>query len=247
MFDTVPMGYSSELAEQARLLTPITLARERMLAVPDIFSDLLPNGGLQHGWTVRFDGGVSARALAWALLSEVTTAGRWIATVDVAGISLAAASELGVAIERVLVVEHVGAQRWSAVLGALIGSVDAIIFDAPQHRIRPSEYRKISSRCRERGTVLIELAGHALGQPQRSGSGQLQYDLSLWVEPTSWAGLGCGYGHLQSRSLKVSVSGRRAAGRSPEAIFELPASAGNLVRIDNTGAQRPHRQLSVVP
>ena len=116
------MAFPAELAEHVRRVAPVMLAGDQMLSVPEVFHSLLPGGGIQRGWTTRVDGSASARALAWSLLGEATTAGRWVAAVNVPGISLAAASELGVAVERVLVVRNVSAEVWSSAIGALIGA-----------------------------------------------------------------------------------------------------------------------------
>lgn len=228
------MGVPAELREQVQRVAPVVLAAEHLLPVPEVFHTVLPGGGLQRGWTTRVDGGSSARALAWALLSNITTTGGWIATVDVPGISLSAAREVGVAIERVLVVTSPDPAAWSATIGALIGSVDVIVFAAPRHRVQPSEYRRMSSRCRERGTVMLELAS--------TGEGQLQYDVAFTVNPVEWQGLGIGHGCLQSRGLDVSVSGRRTKGPARRARFELPSVDGRLRRIDPTRSdlQRPN-------
>lgn len=241
------MAFPSELVEQAQRVAPTTMAGDQLLSVPELFHNLLPSGGLQRGWTVRLEGSASARALAWALVSDATTSGRWVATVNVEGVSLAAASELGVAIERVLVISNVGAQVWSAALGALIGAVDVILFDTPHHRIPPSEYRKIASRCRERGTVLMELGTVSSGRSGRfSGVGQLQYDVSFSVKPSTWVGLERGHGHLQARGVDVSVSGRRATGRQRQGSFELPTVDGTLRRIDTEPIHDQRPRLAVV-
>ena len=241
------MAFPAELAEQAHRVAPTTLAGDQLLLVPELFHTLLPSGGLQRGWTVRLEGSASARALAWALLGDATTSGRWVATVNVEGVSLAAASELGVAIERVLVISNVGAEVWSATLGALIGAVDVIVFDAPRHRIPPSEYRKIASRCRERGTVLMELGPVSSPQSNRfANTGQLQYDVSFSVQPSRWVGLERGYGHLQARGVDVLVSGRRATGRQRKGSFELPTADGTLRRIDVEPRYDQRTRLAVV-
>jgi len=217
------------LRDAARRVAPIVLAAEQILPVPEIFHSMLPGGGLQRGWTTRVDGGSSARALAWALLGTVTTSGGWIAAVDVPGISLTAAREVGVAVERVLVVTSTEASTWSNTIGALIGAVDAIVFASPRHRVQQREYRRIASRCRERGTVLVELGHHV--------EGQLQYDVSFSVDPVKWHGLGTGHGRLQSRCLDVSVRGRRTPGAGRKARFELPGLDGQLRRITDESNQ----------
>lgn len=217
------MALPAELRDQIHRVAPVVLAAEQVLPVPEIFHTVLPGGGLQRGWTARVDGGPSARALAWALLGTVTTSGGWVAAVDVPGISLTAAREVGVAIERVLVVTSPGGNAWSNTIGALIGAVDVIVFGSPRHRVQPREYRRIASRCRERGTVLVELGQQA--------SGQLQYDVSFSVDPVAWNGLGSGHGRLQARGLDVSVKGRRAPGAGRHARFELPSTDGTLRHI----------------
>lgn len=231
VFDTGRMVFPAELAEHVRRVAPVLLAGEQVLTVPEVFDSLLP-GGMQRGWTTRIDGCGSSRALAWALLGEVTTAGGWVAAVNVEGISLAAALELGVAVERVLVVQNVTPEVWAATIGALIGAVDVVVFEAPRHRVRPSEHRQMASRCRERGTVLMELANNpSAGAGHMGAAGQLQYDLSFRVDPMRWDGLGHGYGYLQARKLRVEVSGRRAPGRSRHGYFALPGDDGTLQRV----------------
>lgn len=247
------MGLPSELHDQVRRIAPVVLAAEQVLPVPEVFHTLLPGKGLQRGWTTRVDGGASARALAWALLGDVTTSGGWIAAVDVSGISLAAAREVGVAIERVLVVTSPDGATWSATIGALIGAVDVIVFGAPKHRVQPREYRRMASRCRERGTVLVELAANdgdrGRGGQQTQGQrdqGQLQYDVSFTVDPIGWSGLGQGFGRLQARGLDVSVAGRRMPGSGRRGQYELPAADGSLREIEQPAGSRSTGSRSTV-
>jgi len=221
----------SELRHQVSRMTPVVLAAEQVLPVPEPFGDLLPGSGLQRGWITRVEGGPSARALAWALLAGVTTSGGWIAAVDVPGIGLAAARDVGVAIERVVVVTSPDAGAWSTAVAALIGAVDVVVFDAPRHRVTPSEHRRLASRARERGSVLLELATSS--RPVRLES-QLQYDLAFSTRPIAWEGLGEGHGCLRGRSLDVAVSGRRLGGALRSARFELPGVDGTIRRIDST-------------
>ena len=223
LFDT-GVVVSAELREQLSRIAPVVLAAEQVLPVPEVFHELLRGRGLQRGWTLRVEGAASARAMTWALLGGVTTAGGWIASVDVPGVGLAAAQEVGVAIERVLVVNTPDPPAWSASIGALIGSVDVIVFGEPQHRVVPTEFRRMSSRARERGSVLVELASTT---GSKRGS-QLQYDLTFDVHPVGWRGIGAGYGRLQGRILEVEASGRRIGGAPRRARYELPAAAGSL-------------------
>ena len=223
LFDTGRMAVSAELRAQLSRIAPVVLAAEQILPVPDVFDALLPGGGLQRGWTLQVSGDSSARALAWGLLGGVTTAGGWIAAVNVPGISLAAAQEVGVALERVLVVSS-PAESWAATIGALIGAVDVVVFGAPRHRVTPSEHRRMASRARERGSVLVELS-----TPVPKGrDSQLQYDLAFDVQPVAWSGLGKGHGCLLGRELDVATTGRRVGGRPRTGRFALPGASGTL-------------------
>jgi hypothetical protein len=238
LFDTGRMAVSAELRAQLSQIAPVVLAAEQILPVPDVFQVLLPGGGLQRGWTLHVSGDSSARALAWGLLGGVTTAGGWVAAVNVPGISLAAAQEVGVAIERVLVVSS-PPDAWAATIGALIGAVDVVVFGAPNHRITPSEHRRMASRSRERGSVLLEL-----GSPNPGGyDAQLQYDLSFDVQPVEWVGLGEGHGCLLARELDVTTTGRRIGGRPRSGRFALPGTNGTLEHLGEPADLAPVRTL----
>jgi len=206
-------------------IAPVVLAKELLIPVPEVFHQVLPGTGLQRGWATTVTGSTSGRVLAWALLSEVTRSGGWIAAVDVPGIGLLAASEVGLSIERVLVVTNVDAQSWASTMGALIGSVDAVVYGNPRHRVQPSTHRKLISRCRERGTVLMELA---CGDTFSRNSTPIEADIAFDVRPSNWSGIGNGYGRLASRTVNVSVSGRRAQGRTRNATFVVPDVDGAI-------------------
>lgn len=215
----------SELA-RATNVAPVVLARELIVPVPQIFHELLPGAGLQRGWNTSVGGSPAARVFAWALLSEVTRSGGWVAAVDLSGISLTAANEVGLSIERVLVVSGADSRNWESTIGALVGAVDVVVYGFPRRRIPPSVFRKLISRCRERGTVLMALPSsydaHSTPAPP------VDVDIAFDVQPNSWHGLGQGHGHLQSRAIDVTVSGRRVPGRQRKGAFMLPDTDGKV-------------------
>lgn len=230
LFDTDGMAVPSVLRRQLAQIAPVVLAEEHVLPVADVFAPILPGAGLQRGWTIRVGGDSSARALGWALLGGITTAGGWIAAVNVPGIGLSAAQEVGVAIERVLVVNSPN-ETWSSAVGSLIGAVDVVVFGTPRHRVVPSEHRRMASRARERGSLLMEFDSSSdrtrVGRSTRYSS-QLQYDLSFTARPVDWIGLGRGHGCLKGRALDVEAGGRRIGGGTRRAQFALPAPDGTI-------------------
>ena len=208
-------------------IAPVVLAKDLLVPVPEVFHQLLPSAGLQRGWTTRVGGSRTGRAFIWALLSDVTRRGGWIAAVDVPGISLSAASEVGLSIERVLIVSSEDGSSWSAAMGALIGSVDAIVFGTPHHRIQPSMHRRLASRCRERGTIMVELAS-GRGPDQERRRQPMEPDVSFEIAVNQWDGLGNGYGRLHARAVQVSAFGRRIPGRARSGEFLIPDTDGTV-------------------
>ncbi len=201
-------------------VAPMALARERTLPLLDELTGLFPEG-LRRGSTVSVAGSGST-ALALAVAAAASTAGSWVAVVGDPDLGLAAAEEVGVALERVLVVDP-EASSWSSAVAALVGAVD-IVLVAPRHRVRDAEARRLSARLRERGSVLVCTNG-------RWPSGA---DVQLEVMESEWSGLGCGHGVLQSRRVTVSGGGRGASARPRSADLLLPGPLGRpeLVHIE---------------
>lgn len=132
-------GDPRNLREAAERVRPVALAREHTLPVAPALAALLP-GGLPRGSTVSVGTGADPRAagapvgatsLALALAAAPSQAGSWVALVGVPALGLAAAAELGVALERVAVIEAPPADTWAVVLGALVGAFDLVLFGPP--------------------------------------------------------------------------------------------------------------------
>jgi hypothetical protein len=122
-------------------------------------------------------------------------------------IGLDAASEFGVALERVVAVSTGGlpdqrAARWPDVIAAAADGFDLLITRVPAG-VSPAAVRKVATRVRQREVVML-----VLGDP-----GVLTCDGVLDAGAVEWQGLGDGHGHLQHRRLVVEASGRRLHGR----------------------------------
>ena len=196
-------GDRAALARAAQRAQPVTLAREQLLPVLPAFDGLLPEPGLRRG-TVTQVHGPGATSLALALLAGCSAAGSWTAVVGMPGLGLAAAGELGVVLERLLVVDVPASSPWATAGAAALDGVDALLVEVPR-RLRDADARRLQARLRERGAVLV-----LVGAP-----GSFQPDLVVAAQPPVWHGVGHGWGHLQARCLPVEVSGRRSAARRP--------------------------------
>ena len=106
-------------------VTPMALAREQTLPVLGPLVPLFPEGALRRGSIVGIRGS-GATSLAMAVAAGPSTSGAWTAVVGDPDLGLAAVGELGVALERLLIVRPEPG-NWSSALAALVGAVDVVI------------------------------------------------------------------------------------------------------------------------
>jgi hypothetical protein len=195
----------SDLAER---VAPLVLAGERTLPVAGAFAELFPERGLVRGRTLVCSG-QAATSLALALSASAVAAGSWLATIDAPTIGLDAASEFGIALERVVAV-RTEPSRWPDVVAAAADGFDLLIARVPSD-VSPSAMRKVAIRLRQRDVVMF-----VLGDP-----GALPCDGKLDAGGAEWVGLGDGHGNLQHRRLVVEASGRRLHGHR-RCLLSLP-------------------------
>jgi hypothetical protein len=191
------------------IVKPVSLAGEHVLPVLPCLSGLLPGGALRRGSTVVVEGSTS---LAMALVAASSASGSWCAAVGLPSLGLVAASELGVALERLALVPWPGSS-WPSVVATLLDAMDVVVVRPPAP-LRPAHVRRLTARARERGAVLVPLDGRWEGA-----------DVRLAVTGCVWEGLGAGHGHLRARRWEVQARGRGAAARPRQEWVSLPAPA----------------------
>jgi hypothetical protein len=102
-----------------------------------------------------------------------------------------------------------------------------------------SEGRRLATRVRERGSVLIPVTQGS--QPTRRQPGAWSVDLTLEVRSSQWEGLGQGHGHLRGRAVHAESGGRGRASRMRSCDLWLPSADGSTtVRVE------PERDATVV-
>lgn len=218
-------------------VAPITSARERTLPVLDPLRDLFGDGALQRGWVIAA-GGDGATSLALAVAAGPSAAGSWTAVVGDPGLGLAAAAETGVVLERLLMVDAPGSRGAVEAVAALVGAVDVVLVGSGV-RLGMADHRRLATRLRERGSVLIRLAEnrrHGAGVwtgGTRSSNGRAGgshgADVCLRIVSSHWSGLEDGWGLLRSRHVSVQVTGRGAASRPRTVDLLLPGPDGSPV------------------
>jgi hypothetical protein len=195
------------------------LARQQALAVLPSLAALLPEG-LRRGTTISVEPGPGATTLAIALVAGASAEGSWVAAVGAPSLGLAAAAELGVAPERLLVVDVGGLAGVSAatVVAALIDAVDVVVLGA---RLGAADARRLAARAREQGAVVVALPGRW----------PVVADLRIRVASATWE---LPHRRLAARRVEVTVEGRGAAARVRRAGLWLPGPDGT-VAVDGGG------------
>ncbi|MGE0878093.1 MAG: hypothetical protein AB7L13_11185 [Acidimicrobiia bacterium] len=206
------------LERVGRLVRPVALAHEQTLPVHPALGSVLPDGGLRRGGTVA----VSSMSLALALVAEASQQGSWVATVGLSSMGLGVAAEMGLALDRLLLVAapRGDASVWGSVVAALIDAVDVVLVDGSRLTAGSAIGRRVVARARERGAVLVEV--------KTAGAESLPSDLQLRVTSSRWYGLHEGAGHFQAREVEVEVTGRRGAARPKQISLWMPDSTGAL-------------------
>lgn len=201
-----------------RRLAPVVLANEQLLAVPEPLLPLFPAGGLQRGWSIGVDG-LGGWSLAMALLGPALDGDGWLACIGLEGLGLVAADELGLRLDRVLMIETPPPDKWATVIAALVEVVDVVCLGEGAS-VNAREGRRLMARAREQNAVLVHLDGgrawpHAL-------------DVNLGVETGSWSGVGVGHGSLKTRSMTITATGRRSMAKPRQVDVLLPGPGGRL-------------------
>jgi hypothetical protein len=222
VFDTGGVVVPAELRQVADRARPVTLARERTLPVAEPLQALLPDGALARGSAVAVVG-TGATSLALNLASASSLAGSWVVVVGLAELGLAAAAEAGIDLRRLALVAAPEPGRWAAVVAALVGGVDLIVVDG-RAPLTAGEGRRLASRVRERGSVLVPVTPGSTGPVRHPAA--WPSDVTLSVAQGRWEGLGDGHGHLRRRRVRVEAEGRGRAARPRRAELWLPSERG---------------------
>lgn len=194
----------SRLRAVAVRTQPFVAAGDRRLPVRELIGARLPAGGVQRGSTIAVGGapGSGSTTVALTLAAAATSAGEWAAIVDPADslargtIGARAAAEAGVELDRLAVVRCSSADRWGAVVAALLDGITLVVAAVPP-RLRRGDARRLVARARERSAVLVAL-----------GDWPVEATVRMHTGPGIWRGLGAGNGLLEARDLNVSVEAK---------------------------------------
>ena len=174
------------------------------LPVPSELRAMFPEGGLVRGRTVLCSGD-AAVAMALRVVSSATQAGSWLGIVGVHNVGVQAASEHGVALQRVVFVQPASSRtEWVNTVAAVADGFDVLMLEVP-HGITEADARRVQTRIQARRNALVLIGG----TQQSAVQSVFQPDVIINTATTKWYGIERGAGYVQGRDVQVAVSGRR--------------------------------------
>lgn len=220
---------ASRAQEIHRLRGEISRMQRRRSDVPFLPLDpalegLLPDPGLRVGSSYSLS---PSPSLLGALLAAPSQKGSWCAIIGMPTIGIEAMSDLGVELERLILVPEPG-PRWLTVATAL-SEVIPLIAVHPRSRVADADISRLNARLRDRGCTLLVTAPWP------------QSEATIRVEETEWHGLGSGWGLLADRTVTLSSSGRRLESVRRVRV-QMPTPLGQV-----RAAPAPLRPLAALP
>ncbi len=203
---------------QAELAGLVWRASERTDQAFPLLPELtqfFPGQGLRRGTTLAITPGPGALSLLLATLAAASQAGSWCAVAGLPQLGIMAAKELGVVLDRLVLVPYPGAE-WTAVTSILLDGFDLVAI-APAGRVAPSVRAQLAARVRQRNGSLIVLSPH----------GWEGAELTLTTENPVWYGPNHGRGRLRCREITINAKGRGSAGRPRSGTIALPSTCPN--------------------
>ncbi|GAA4742761.1 hypothetical protein GCM10025783_12730 [Amnibacterium soli] len=202
MFDTAGMPAAARSETVAALQARIASMQARTLGARtmptnEAVAPLLPGGALRSGVAYAAPGSL---ALAMLLLAGPSAAGAWCGVVGIPEFGAEAAAELGIALDR-LVLVPAPAEHWLSVTAQLAEVLPVVLVRPPAAGASPGEVSRLASRLRQRDATLL-VAGRWSGA-----------EATLEVTGGSWSGIGAGWGYLSARELDVVVTAREVRSR----------------------------------
>lgn len=169
-----------------------------------------------------------ATSVAVALLAGPSGQGTWTAVVGVDDLGFEAAAELGLDLDRTLLVPDPG-EHWAEVTAALLDVTGALLL-RPPGRVDAHTASRLAARLRKRSATLVVQGEWP------------QCEARLDLGRQQWRGVGQGVGHLDARHLEVVV--RHGAGPITRGLVTLPGRAAPRI-LERTGSARAPRLREV--
>ncbi len=203
---------------------------EGLLPVLPVVSGLLQEGGLRRGCVVAVE---RSGLLCMTVAAGVSAAGGWCAVVGMPQLGVLAAADVGVDVDRLLLVQDPG-PRWPQVVAALLEGCELVLLRPPA-RPPAQVARRLAAHARRSGGALV-VAGSWDGA-----------NLSLRVTRSQWVGADAGHGRLRGRRAQVVAGGSGRGARPRAQWWWLPGPDGAVRAAEQGTAERAVREHNWMP
>jgi recA bacterial DNA recombination protein len=211
----------------SRQTTPV-VAGEDLVPLLLPLQQALGVDGLRRGNTVLIGGeeGSGATSLALALIAKATTDGMWCSIVGPPDLGVVAAVELGVDLERLVVVAS-PRTRAATAIGALVEGCDVVLLRLPLAMSR-TEMLRLGARARQRRVLIVLLSdprSRAVAWPEAP-------DITVQIRSSAFYGIESGSGRIAGRRVAIETMHRRSGGLRAPVVLWLPSVTGELRLVD---------------
>ena len=170
---------------------------------------------------------VDRPSLAMLAMAGPSEAGAWSAVIGVADFGVEAAAELGVVLERTVLIPDPG-DSWLEVAAALTDVLGVVVVRPPRG-VTQHQAARLSARLRQHDAVLI-----AVGDWPRA-------EARLSMQRSAWTGIGQGCGRLTGHRMQVVAE--LSTGQTRRADLWLPSGSiparSDVARTDVAGSSGP--------
>jgi len=171
---------------------------------------LFPPSGMERALVYECQGH-AAMSIACALIGPITHDHGWVGCVGARTINLQAAADLGVALQRIVLLDcgsSVSTEQYTQMLGTLVEGCEAVVVNAAQ--CTAAGGRSVVSRAKRNGTSMFLVGKH-----------RFSVDVVISTHVTDWVFTD----RLHSRLLTVSLHDQRTH-RKASVQVSLPDASG---------------------
>ena len=188
MFHTATVA---QLRQKIDRMQAPKLAHDTLPTHPAL-SELFIGGSLRRGCTYAVEGSLQ---LALTLIMKASSEGVWCGIVGLPHLGIEAAYDLGIRLDRLILIPSPGAQTLAAV--SSLTEVLGVILTGPLP-LSPHQNERLTGRLREHQSTLITATSRSSSTVPVRGA-----ESRLTVEGSHWSGLANGFGLLNTRELSV--------------------------------------------
>lgn len=204
---------------------------DQVWPVHPLLAPLLPWPGLRYGSTIILEPTIGATSLLYALIAPASSYTASWAAVGQPALGMLAAADMGINLQQMAAVPDPGPDPL-AVVDALAAGF-SIVSWTPRQRVDQRSARRLVTRTRRHGTVLII---HGAEWPLA--------DIRLRTQPLRVGGLGHGRGRLRWRELAIEAT-TRSRPTPRRVVVQLPDEHGSLSAATDVDDARPASSAAV--